>query len=70
MTTHDDVPASVGARWRLGDNVQCDGYSRSLVWRRPSGPGRMAVNIDGRQQNDGSFTRHISLWPGRSTNSP
>lgn len=68
-----DVALPAGARtdsagW--GKNLQRDGYSRSLVWRsyeggmadlRLAGSG-ISVDIDGRQQSDGSFTRGISLW--------
>lgn len=68
-----DVALPAGARtdsagW--GKNLQRDGYSRSLVWRSYEGGmadlrlagSQISVDIDGRQQCDGSFTRAISLW--------
>ncbi len=45
-----------------GKNLQRDGWSRSLVWRRFGPVHGISVDIDGRQESDGSFTRHISLW--------
>lgn len=68
-----DVPLPAGAStdsegW--GKNLQREGHSRALVWRsyeggladlRLAGTG-ISVDIDGRQQCDGSFTRGISLW--------
>lgn len=67
------VPIPAGARtdsagW--GKNLQREGYSRSLVWRSYEGGAAdlrlagacISVDIDGRQECDGSFTRHVSLW--------
>jgi hypothetical protein len=61
-----DVPVPAGAStdssgWE--QNLQRDGYSRSLVWRSyDDGLDGITVDIDGRQECDGSFTRHVSLW--------
>lgn len=68
-----DVPLPAGARTDTENwtkNLRRDGYSRSLVWRTWRGGmadlrlagSVIAVDIDGRQQSDGSFTRGISLW--------
>ncbi|WP_205877534.1 hypothetical protein [Mycobacterium camsae] len=57
------VPIPAGAvadEW--AENGQRAGYSRSLTWRTYEGPAGVCVLIDGRQQTDGTFTRHISLW--------
>lgn len=58
---HIPVPAGATAdEW--AENVQREGYSRSLTWCSHDGPAGVCVLIDGRQQTDGTFTRHISLW--------
>ena len=75
MTTNDNPFPSValppGAHTdRLGydldgaweQNLQRPGYSRSLTWRSYDGPSGISVDIDGRQESDGSFSRQISLW--------
>jgi hypothetical protein len=65
------IPAGASTDWAgWGKNLQGDGYSRSLLWRSYEGgmadlrlaDSSISVDIDGRQQCDGSFTRHISLW--------
>lgn len=67
-----DVPAPAAAarvgRWEK--NLKRDGWSRSVVWRSYSGgaadlrlaESHISVEVDGHQQCDGSFTRHVSLW--------
>jgi hypothetical protein len=63
---HPDIPAPPGARSDSCDweqNLQQPGYSRSLTWASYGPPaGGISVDIDGRQESDGSFTRHISIW--------
>jgi hypothetical protein len=60
-----DIPLPVGATDLSGweKNLQRDGWSRTLVWRTWDS-GEMAVDIAGRQECDGTYTRQISLEDG------
>ena len=55
--------APAGTTW-VGEwekNLNRDGWSRSLLWREFSDSG-MSVEIDGRQQCDGTVEREISAY--------
>jgi hypothetical protein len=62
-TAYSDVPLPNGAQDVSGweQNLKCDGWSRSIEWRK-FGDSDMSVMIDGRQQCDGSYTCEISVY--------
>jgi hypothetical protein len=59
------VPLPSGATDVSGweKNLQRDGWSRTLVWRTWDS-GESAVDIAGRQESDGTYTRQITLEDG------
>jgi hypothetical protein len=59
------IPLPPGAStdsWGWEQNLQQPGYSRSLTWASYGPADGISVDIDGRQESDGSFTRNISVW--------
>lgn len=59
-----DIPLPAGAEgdaagWEK--NLQRDGWSRSVLWKS-FGDDTIGVDVDGRQECDGSFTRDISVY--------
>lgn len=64
-TAYADIKLPEGATDVAGwEKLAGDGYSRGLVWRTFDGPDPVYAAIDGWQQPDGTFTRHITLWTG------
>jgi hypothetical protein len=59
------VPLPSGATDLSGweKNLQRDGWSRTLVWRTWDS-GELVVDIAGRQESDGTYTRQITLEDG------
>ncbi|POY29126.1 hypothetical protein C3469_04310 [Mycobacterium kansasii] len=68
-TTNDhpfpNVPVPPGVTADAGGwqhNLRDGGYCRALLWRSFGGAGGFSADIDGWQQDDGTYTRRISLW--------
>lgn len=60
---HIELPAGAttdSAGW--SKNLREPGWSRSLEWTRIANGDGPALYIDGRQQDDGTFSRSISLY--------
>jgi hypothetical protein len=57
-----DIPAPAGASVGEWEHNTAGGWSRSLVWASFGEPGGISVDIDGRQECDGTYTRRISVW--------
>ncbi|CCK59361.1 hypothetical protein [Mycobacterium canetti] len=65
-TTPANVPLPPGAStdaagWQ-DDTYATAGLCRALLWASFDGAAGFSADIDGWQQQDGSYTRHISLW--------
>lgn len=56
-----DVPVPPGAKVGKWEHNTDGDWSRSLVWAEYGEP-EMYVDIDGRQEHDGSYTRLISVY--------
>ena len=67
MTTDEnpcaDIPPPPGATivgdWERNTG---GGWSRSLVWASYGDEDPISVDITGRQEHDGTYTRQISMW--------
>lgn len=59
-----DVSAPAGVTWVGGweRNLDDTGWSRGLLWRSYNTSSGVRVDIDGRQDCDGTYTSHISVW--------
>ena len=56
-----DIPVPGGASSGRWEHNTAGGWSRSLLWRT-FGDSNMTVDIDGRQEHDGSYTCLISVY--------